>query len=158
MRVFVSWSGKKSRKVGHKLRKWLSELFPGVKVWVSSRDIGAGKRWSRALERSLDEAQFGILCLTEKNVEKPWVLFEAGALARSVRRLVPYRIDVIQKMLPGPLAQFQSVSATKKGTRRLVDALADEIYTRKGRPSNLELNYKKSWPHLKRDLDKIKKG
>src|SRR5438132_1898964 len=123
MRVFVAWSGKSSRKVAYRLRDWLPRMLPNIEVWVSTRDIEAGRQWSVEIEKQLKEAHFGILCLTPKNTKKPWILFEAGALSRSARGLVPYRIGLEKKSLPGPLAQFQSVAASRLGTKRLIEAL-----------------------------------
>ena len=122
MRIVISWSGDKSRKVAQELRKWLPLMFETVDVWVSSEDIGAGKRWSSGLASVLDETDFGIICLTKENLTAPWILFETGAIAKSVAdgRAVPYLIDLEPEELAGPLSSFQAAKAGKRGSRKLV--------------------------------------
>jgi hypothetical protein len=46
--------------------------------------------------KALEDANFGIVCLTRENKAAPWVLFEAGALARqtSVAIACPLLIDL----------------------------------------------------------------
>ena len=54
-----------------------------------------------------------------------WILFEAGALSKSVKRgcIIPYLVDLEPDELPGPLRQFQAVRADEDGTLRLVRRL-----------------------------------
>jgi len=79
-----------------------------------------------ALGRELAESHFGIICLTAENLESPWILFEAGAVARSLEaRVVPLLFGIKPSDLAGPLAQFQSVEANRAGIERLVGDLYD---------------------------------
>ncbi len=74
----------------------------------------------RRYKRYASETDFGILCLTRENLEQPWILFEAGALAKRVQdnaRVVPYLIDDISfAELDPPLGLFQANKSDREGT------------------------------------------
>jgi hypothetical protein len=126
MKVFISWSGERSRVVAEALRSWLPDLIQAVKPWVSGVDIRAGMRWSREVDEQLRETQFGILCLTRDNQTAPWLVFEAGALAKSVEgaAVCPYLIDLAPSELHnGPLTAFQAKRADREDTFDMVVAI-----------------------------------
>lgn len=85
MKVFISWSGSRSKAVASTLRQWLTDVLQNLKPWMSEMDILAGTRWSAEVARELSETKFGIICLTRSNVAEPWILFEAGAIARTLQ-------------------------------------------------------------------------
>lgn len=90
MKLFVSWSGDDSREAAELLKDWLPSVIQEAEVWVSSQDIGKGERWSPSLWENLSEIDFGILMLTKTNCTAPWIMFEAGALAKKVKsRVIP---------------------------------------------------------------------
>ena len=84
MRVFVSWSGERSREVAKAFRDWLPLVLHYAEPWVSDADIEAGERWAQSVAGELAASTFGVVCVTSENVNSPWVLFEAGALAKSL--------------------------------------------------------------------------
>jgi hypothetical protein len=86
MKVFISWSGNTSRNVAQFLREWILYIIQSVEPWMSATDIDAGTRWSRSVETQLSDTRFGIICLTRTNTSAPWVLFETGALAKTINK------------------------------------------------------------------------
>jgi tetratricopeptide (TPR) repeat protein len=123
--VFISWSGQRSRAVGLALHEWLKAVVQRANPWMSERDIGAGQRWSEQISARLRDTHFGIICLTPENLNAPWLLFEAGALAKALElaRIVPVLLDMRKADLGFPLAQFQAVEADREGMFELVSAL-----------------------------------
>jgi hypothetical protein len=124
---------------------------------MSAEDIEAGARWSTNIADELSETRFGVICLTQDNQTAPWILFEAGALAKTIENtfVVPYLIDLgpadIQR---GPLNQFQAKRANKTETwelgrtlnRRLESPLLE---------SQIERTFEKWWPDLEKSLEDI---
>ena len=77
---------------------------------MSDDEIRSGARWSDVLAKSLDETNYGIICVTRENQHAPWLVFEAGALAKRLDsgRVVPLCIDL-------PRVMSQDLSRSSKG-------------------------------------------
>lgn len=86
MRIFTSWSGDRSKAAALGLKSLLQDLFEeAVQVFVSEH-ITPGEAWAQRLGTELEQSEFGILCLTRDNWQSPWLLFEAGAIAKNSPR------------------------------------------------------------------------
>ena len=122
MDLFISWSGPRSKAYAEHLRAWLGTVIQAAMPWMSEVDIDAGNRWSEILGKKLQSTDFGIICVTPENSSEPWLLFEAGGLAKTLDRgrVVPLLIDMSKSELHPPLAQFQAVEATQHGILSLV--------------------------------------
>lgn len=157
MKVFISWSGDRSKALAEAIKTWLADVIHSIKPWLSDHDIQAGARWSADLDQELQDTHFGVLCLTRENMEKPWLLFEAGSLAKSLdlARVVPYRLDVSATEVKPPLSQFQGVDATKDGTFKLLQSINNNL-AEPLRFDRLERMFKKFWPDLETQITKIR--
>ena len=157
MKVFISWSGERSRAVAEALRTWLPRVIQSVRPWMSQEDISAGSRWLSEVSTVLDSSQIGILCVTPENQHNPWLLFEAGALSKSIdhSRVCPLLFDMTAGQLSGPLTQFQAHTLSQQGVLRILSALNDELGD--GKLPALELNEILDvwWPHLERQIGAI---
>ena len=67
MKVFLSWSGDKSREVALILNEWLPNVMQWVKPFMSAEDIKKGARWSADVAKELEDTNFGIICVTPDN-------------------------------------------------------------------------------------------
>src|SRR5437879_5490786 len=125
MDIFISWSGPRSRAVAETLREYLPMIVNAFSPWLSSADIDKGARWSSDLAAALATATAGIICLTPNNLAAPYVLFEAGALSKTVEK--PFVCTLLIGMEPsdvsGPLAQFQATKPTKEDLLQLLKSL-----------------------------------
>lgn len=125
MRVFISWSGERSRAVAHALRDWLPQVINNIEPFVSSLDISAGARWQADIAEQLSSTHFGLICVTRANQDAPWLNFEAGALAKSldVASVVPLAIDLKPSDVRLPLGQFQAQEASEEGIRAIARSI-----------------------------------
>ena len=82
MKVFMSWSGERSRALANALGPWLRQVVQSVEPWMSNR-IGKGMRSGTEIAGALDNARAGIICVTAENLESAWINFEAGALSKT---------------------------------------------------------------------------
>lgn len=125
MKVFISWSGERSHALADALHDWLPLVLHYVQPWLSQADIEAGQRWADQVAKELEACNFGILCVTRENVSSPWVLFEAGALAKSMQgsRVIPLLLDLEFRDITGPLAQFQAKKVDRTGLFEVIQSL-----------------------------------
>jgi len=158
MQVFISWSGDRSKAVASALAELLPDALQGVRGWMSDRDIQAGERWSQVLGTELEKCNFGIVCLTADNLNSPWLLFESGALAKSVShgRVVPFCLDLSPADVPYVFAQFQVVEANKEGASKLLQSI-NQAQEDKLPPERLDRIFTRWWPDLDRKLREIPK-
>jgi hypothetical protein len=150
MKVFISWSGSRSKTLALHLHDWLAAMIHRAEPWMSERDVQAGQRWNEELSGRLKETHFGVLCLTPENLSAPWLLFEAGALAKAVdtARVVPVLLGVPKADLTFPLAQFQAVEADQSGMRSLAAAVNSALGPERLQPTTLDMVFTALWPGL----------
>jgi hypothetical protein len=154
MKVFLIWSGTRSKEVAEALKEWLPDVLQIVVPFVSSADIEIGSESIRALRMELSESNFGILCLTRDNCRKPWVLFEGGALSKVLdNSLCPYLIDMEAADLPDPLKLFEAATADEKGTRELIRALNGASKSLRLSEPQIRRSFDRLWPELKPKLE-----
>lgn len=126
MKIFISWSGDRSKEVAAGLKTLIQDVVRCSEPWVSGADISPGARWSNVIQSELQETRFGILCLTRDNISAPWILFEAGALAKTVEDtfVCPYLVDLNAADIPqGPLSQFQAKTRSQDDTWELIRSI-----------------------------------
>ena len=111
--MFISWSGEQSKAFAEAFRNWLPKIINAVRPWLSSADIEMGARWSIDVAAKLEASKFGIICLTPNNMHSDWILFEAGALSKTIvnTHVSPVLIGLEPSDIHGPLAQFQATRA-----------------------------------------------
>lgn len=125
MNVFISWSGDLSREVGTILANWFERYVQGANIWISTNNIGAGTMWFQQIKSTLDQTSIGIICLTRSNHNNPWILFEAGAIAKGTEsnRVCPLLIDMATSELQAPLSQFNATKLEKVAFKKLVQTI-----------------------------------
>ncbi|MBN2476138.1 MAG: toll/interleukin-1 receptor domain-containing protein [Pirellulales bacterium] len=158
MKVFLSWSGEQSRAVAVALRDWLPCVIQAIEPWMSKKDIPPGARWGNDLQEQLKQTKVGILVVTRSNCNAPWLLFEAGALAKTIDKtyVCPYLLGMKVADLPaGPLTQFQATEANKEGTYEIIQGLNEALLDESIPDESLERVFEKFWPDLKGQLAQL---
>lgn len=159
MKIFVSWSGNLSKEVATAIRDWLPYVINNVQIFLSSEDISIGSRWWLEISQALEESNFGVLCLTKENVNKPWILFEAGALAKALGQslVCPILIDITKPSdVVGPLSQFQSFQPTEQDFYKFVALINNSLEDSALDPERLKNSFSKWWPDLKQRIDEAR--
>jgi hypothetical protein len=162
MKLFISWSGKRSKLLAEALRGWIPKVINAVEPWLSSDDIAPGRRWSSEIGSQLEKTNFGIICLTRENLNAPWILFEAGALSKFVDQanVVPFLLDNKPSEIQGPLAQFQSLPVNKENVSKLLISMNRAVTLAGERSlsdSDLAESFEVWWPRLETKINEIPK-
>lgn len=122
MKLFISWSGERSKQIALAFRHWLPTIIQSIKPWMSEVDMGKGGEWNLDLSKELEGTALGLFCLTPENLNAPWLLFEAGAIGKrpGIKRVFTYLYELEDSDVPWPLAQFQSTKSSKDEMRQML--------------------------------------
>jgi TIR domain len=140
MKVFLSWSGNFSQRVAEILYNYLPLMLHEVEVFMSKHDLESGGRWTSQLAQELEASNFGVLCLTQENLQSPWMLFEGGALTKHIEgracglllgHLTPADVS-------SPLSQFQHRVLSTEGFSALLRDINAKLQKPRD-PTNLKL-------------------
>ncbi|MFE4949539.1 toll/interleukin-1 receptor domain-containing protein [Leifsonia sp. NPDC056665] len=153
MKVFISWSGPRSKQLAEALQEWIHNVIQSVECFYSSDDIRAGQRWNTEINTQLASTDFGLLCVTPENISAPWLNFEAGALSKKVdeSRVVPITLGFSPSRLEDPLKQFNGVEANQAGMKKLIASIAEAAKTQ----IDLDLTFDLWWPRLEAEIEAI---
>lgn len=158
MKVFISWSGERSKKIAEALKQWLRYVIQSVDPFVSSQDISKGARWSTDIAQQLQDTSFGILCVTKENFQQPWLIFEAGALSKTIDKtyVVPLLFDLEPSDLQdSPLLQFQAASFSREEIKKLIESLNKACVTGTLSQQDLDATFDVWFPKLQESLAAI---
>lgn len=160
MKIFLSWSGNKSKLIAESLREWLEQVIQSTEPWIST-SIEKGKKWSTEISDKLEESKVGIICLTRENLNAPWILFEAGAISKSSDSYVcTFLTDISSPTeITGPLSSFQHTRFQKDEVLKLLKTINSRIKENKGGKSlndkSLEDVFEIFYPKLEAKISEI---
>ncbi|PPT75035.1 hypothetical protein XaplCFBP3122_15000 [Xanthomonas arboricola pv. populi] len=160
MKVFISWSGEQSRKYAEAIRDWLPVVLQLVTPYFTPTDVEKGARWSTDIAKELDSSQIGIICVTRDNLHADWVLFEAGALSKSLEKshVCPVIFGISNTDLSGPLKQFQTTEFEKSEFHKLIVVINNKLGENKLPSKTLDTVFDKWWPDLQVKVDAISRS
>jgi len=157
MKVFISWSGDRSKKVAELLDDWIQCVIQVVNPWMSSKDIDRGALWFTEITDQLASTSIGIVCLTKENKNKPWILFESGALAKGLtsNRVCTFLIDLAPTDLENPLAQFNHTFPVRDSVWELVRTINFALKEAALKESVLAKVFETYWPQFEKEFKEI---
>lgn len=144
MKIFLCWSGDRSRACARAMKQCLVDLNQALGLEGAARfepfhsdDIDKGAAWFRAVSLELAQADAAVLVLTPENAGSAWMHFEAGAVVSQMlrhessagpdappERLFTYLFGFAQGERPsGPLSAYQATEATYEDSRAMVRSL-----------------------------------
>lgn len=86
MKVFISWSGDRSKQLAEVIHWWLPNVLQFVKPYFTPADMEKGTRWDNEISKELGQSQIGIIAMTEENLASPWIMFEERSPEWSKRK------------------------------------------------------------------------
>lgn len=156
-KVFISWSGELSKKLAEEVRIWLPGVLQFVKPYFTPNDIEKGARWSTEIASELECSDAGIICLTKDNLNKPWILFEAGALSKNFGKAnvctILFNLDTAD--LTGPLTSFQATKFDKTDFKNLLITINNTGGDSKLESTVLNDVFEMWWPKLEIKINSI---
>ena len=123
MKVFIGWAGETSKEIASILKNWLNGMFDGHVSAFTPDDLAAGSLWFDGLRHAMTDANCGLLCVTEDNVNSQWLSYEAGALSGNAELLIPLLCGVSSLRVGAPLRMFQPISFGFDGMLELAHTL-----------------------------------
>jgi hypothetical protein len=159
-KVFISWSGELSKKLAEEVRIWLPGVLQFVKPYFTPNDIEKGTRWSTDIASELESSNAGIICLTKDNLNKPWILFEAGALSKNFGKsnvcTILFNLD--SSDFSGPLTSFQATKFDKADFKKLLATINNTGGELKLDSIVLNDVFEMWWPKLEEKINEILKN
>jgi hypothetical protein len=162
IKIFISWSGPRSAAVAAVLKEYLPLINNNFLPWLSSDDIPTGSRSTDEIADALKNARAGIICLTPNNLTAPWILYEAGGIAKTVEKplVCPLLIGLEPSQVSKPLGDFQGIRLKEKeplpenaGLLRLVRTLNKALGDSALPEATQERTFNVYWSELKEKLD-----
>lgn len=150
MKIFVSWSGRRSKAVAELMSDWLKCVIQASQPWISTRDIDRGAIWFSEISDKLKDVSVGVVCLTQENKNKPWILFETGALAKGLttNRVCTFLIDLNPEDLQDPLGQFNHTTPDRNSVWELARTINDCLGDKALDERILEQVFDTYWPQF----------
>jgi hypothetical protein len=123
---------------------------------MSEADVDKGSRGLREVVNALEGMTLGIVCLTPENLEARWILYEAGALSKTIddkTRLCTFLLGGLRPQdIKAPLGMFQATRAEKVDTRRLVHTINKTVSEEPLSEGKLDQVFEAMWPNLEGQL------
>jgi hypothetical protein len=126
---------------------------------MSEADIEKGTRGLNELTKALYTIKVAVACLTPDNLEAPWLLFEAGALSKTIddsSRLCTYLLDGLQPQdIKAPLGMFQATRATKEDSKKLIQTINASVCDEPLRQEDVDEIFEAMWPSLEATINSL---
>ena len=158
MELFITWSGEYSKELGNQFNEWLPPVLQSVHPYFSPDDIHKGAKWFTEVSKQLDKTNFGIAMMTNSNLQSPWIMFEAGAVAKRLGtgKFCPILFGVKPIDLQGPLTEFQAAPFEKTEIKRLIISMNDSC-DEKINLKIIDKTFEAFWPDLEKRIIETQK-
>lgn len=157
MKVFISWSGERSGAIAELIKEWIEGVIQATQPWMSKLDIEKGSSWNAKIRKALQESSIGIICLSKENKDKPWILFESGAIAKHLSDSLActFLIDLKPEEVVGPLAQLNHTIPVREDMFTLVKTINNAMGEEALSEIKLEKAFDTYWPDFQERFHRI---
>src|SRR5215467_8993753 len=157
MKVFIHWSGDRSKQLAAAIHWWLPNVLQFVKPYFSPADIEKGARWANEISKELEQSQIGLIAMTEEALTSPWIMFEVGAISKVVgeARVCPIVFGIRKTDLVGPLTMFQAIEFNRPEVHQLLSTINKAAKEVALLDRSLDAAFDKWWPDLEQKVEDI---
>lgn len=159
MKIFLSWSGQRSRAAAEAFCGFIKPVIQAVDPWISTT-IDKGARWGAEIAAGLEDAKVGIVFLTKENINANWIHFEAGAISKTKdAHACTFLVDLEPSDIEQPLGQFQHTRDREDDVWSLVQTINGLVGKHNERPleeRTLRALFEVFWPGLSAKLFKAR--
>lgn len=159
MKAFLSWSGQKSHKMALAFSEWIPCVIQAVEPWVSSKDIDRGSIWFTEIFDHLNDTNLGIVFVTRENQNKPWLLFESGALSKGLteNRVCTVLVDLNVRDIEAssPLSHLNHTTVDKDSVLKLIKTINKKLDDNQVKETHLERSFNALWSELETKIQSI---
>lgn len=159
MKIFFSWSGNKSHEIAKILSEWIPCVVQAAEKWISSKDIDRGAMWFGEIAEQLKDSNFGIVVLTKENQNKPWLMFESGALYKGLleSRICTFLVDLSVRDIDteSPIRQVNHTVIEKESIFSLIKTINKCVENGSIPEENLKRLFDAMWPTLEEQINII---
>jgi hypothetical protein len=160
LKVFLSWSGKKSLVAAQLFSEWLPCVIQKAQPWISSKDIDRGSIWLGEIYSQLAECNQGVVFVTKENQTKPWLLFETGALSKGIseNRVCTFLVDLNVRDIESssPLSHLNHTNTTKDQVLELIKTINKRLEDQAVSEAVLQKTFDAMWDEFSEKLEEIK--
>lgn len=112
--------------------------------------------WFTEINNELRDTTVGIICLTHENKASPWILFEAGALAKGLatNKVCTFLVDLVPHDIKDPLAQFNHTLPNKESVMNLTATLNSSLEMPLD-TNTLTAVFEAFWPKFEKDFAQL---
>ena len=139
--------------------EWVPCILNAVKPWVSSEDIDRGAMWLNDVMVQLKDTNYGLVFVTKENQNKPWILFESGALSKGLNesRVFTVLVDLQVRDIDSgsPLKHLNHTALDKESILKLLKSINKQLGDNKVEEHILEMTFSALWPHLESKISDI---
>lgn len=154
-KVFISWGGDLSKRLAEEVKNWLPSVLQFVRPYFTPDDIEKGARWESHIAQELATSNVGLICLTKDNINRPWILFEAGALSKNFGKsnVCTILFNVDSSQITGPLTSFQATRFDKTDFKKLIKTINETGGELKLDSKVLDEVFDMWWPRLEEKIN-----
>lgn len=159
-KVFISWGGNLRKRLAEEIKNWLPSVLQFVKPYFTPEDIEKGTRWESNIANELSNSDVGLICLTKDNINRPWILFEAGALSKNLEKsnVCTILFNVDSSEITGPLTCFQATKFDRADFKKLIKTINNTGGESKLEQSVLDEVFDMWWPKLEEKIQHVFKN
>lgn len=149
MKVFIGWSGKRSKQAAEVFDKYLPRILDNCETFFSP-EMDKEAEWFSEIKRNLNDSDIGIFCITRENRSNEWIHFESGAIAMAFdkSKACPFLLDDLKPSeLEDPLVQFEATKNNKGDIRNLIKTISSKSENPMDE-SDIEYRFEKAWADI----------